>query len=660
MNSRFYAKLAATNIKKNAQTYIPYILTCTGTIAMYYIAHALTKNPGLDLMSGGSSLRQMLYFGAIIVALFSIILLLYTNRFLMKRRYKEFGLFNVLGMEKRHLAQVMWWETIYVAFISLVVGILGGMLFEKLMFLILLKILRFEVRWGFNISGAAIKSTLILFVAIFSVTLINNLIQIYRSKPIELIKGSQVGEREPKTKWLEVVVGAVCLASGYYIALTTKSPLAAMNMFFIAVILVIVGTYCLFTAGSIWILKLLRKNKRFYYQPNHFISISGMIYRMKQNAVGLANICILSTMVLVTLSTTISLYIGVEDQLRNRYPRDILVSVRDVTTSDVAYVRDIVADTLLGHNLEPENSLDYRYLLFIAKKDEAGFQTDRDVLLGFSPDIQALYFIPGEDYSRITGESISLAEDEILLYSNREAYPYDTLSALGLIFTIKQRIDTFVTDGSEASLIYNSYFVVVKNQQVLEQVYQAQAVAHGEYGSPYIYHMGFDLDTSGDQLIAIYQQIKAALKEQGLSYNIETAELNRDEFYSLYGGLFFLGIFLGTLFIMGTVLIIYYKQITEGYEDKQRFEIMQKVGMSKGEVNTVIRTQVLMVFFLPLIVATIHIAFAFRFITKMLAVFNLANVTLFAWCTVGTILVFAVFYSIVYSLTAKEYYRIVS
>lgn len=660
MNSVFYAKLAVTNIKKNAQTYLPYTLTCIGTVMMFYIVYALSVNPTLNKMSGGTQLQTLLNLGTIVVGLFSLIFLFYANSFLIKRRKKEFGLFNILGMEKKHIGQVVFLETLSIAVISLYVGILGGILLSRLMFLLLLKILAFEAQWGFDISFTAIKATLILFAGIFFLTLLNNLRQISLAKPMDLLRGEQIGEREPKTKWLLIVIGVVTLASGYYIALTTESPLSALFLFFIAVILVIIGTYCLFTAGSIGVLKLVRKNKRLYYKPNYFISISGMIYRMKQNAVGLANICILSTMVLVTLSTTVSLYVGMEDVLRTRYPRNIMITSRKVTDAYITDVRDVVSETLAKYDLEPENKLEYRYLSFVSQQAGDTFLTDYNGVTGIGEAIRVLYFIPSEDYSNFSGETVNLDEREVLLYSNQENYEYDTISVLDLTFTVKEQLDSFAGDGSDAMNLTESYYLVVKDMKVLEEIYQVQDRAFDGRGSEHTHYIGFDLSADSDDVIAIHQDLRTALSSEEFLSNIESAEASKRDFYSLYGGLFFLGIFLGTLFILGTMLIIYYKQITEGYDDRQRFEIMQKVGMSQVEVKQSIRSQVLMVFFLPLVTATIHIAVAFKFVSKILAVLNLTNTVLFAWCTVGTILIFALFYAVVYSATAKVYYKIVS
>ena len=599
MGRGFYAKFAVNNLKKNAQTYIPYLLTCVTTVMMFYMIYGLAVNDGLNRMSGSEPLKILLQLGSVVVALFSLIFLLYTNGFLAKRRRKEFGLYNVLGMEKKHIAKIMVWETIYIATISLSFGILGGILLSKLMFLVLLKILHFEVQMGFQISFSSMFVTLLLFSGIFVLTLLNNLRQIHLANPIELLKGGQVGEREPKTKWLLIIIGATSLAGGYYVALTTESPLAALLTFFLAVVLVIIGTYCLFTAGSIGILKLLRRNKRYYYQPNHFTAVSGMIYRMKQNAVGLANICILSTMVLVTLSTTVSLYVGIEDVLRTRYPRNLIINSYNVDEPYIEKVRSVASEVLEKYGLVPENLIDYRSLSFAAVQDGEQFITDRAEQSSFvTPSM--LHFVPVGDYNRIYGTTIELQESEALLFSNREPYEYKNLTVLGHTFSIKERLDSFAVSGLTAAQITGSHYLIVKDDDVIHQILEAQTEAYGEFASEYAHLLGFDLEAERDSVIAVHQEISASLPRGNAYSYVESAGASRDEFYSLYGGLFFLGIFLGTLFLMGTVLIIYYKQITEGYDDRQRFTIMRQVGMSKEEVKRSIRSQVLTVFFLPL------------------------------------------------------------
>ncbi|MCB8815348.1 ABC transporter permease [Desulfosporosinus shakirovi] len=660
MSRFFYPKLAATNLKKNAQTYLPYILTCIGTVMMYYIMVFLSENEGLGKMTGGSEVQTILNLGCYVIAIFSAIFLFYTHSFLIKRRKKEFGLFNILGMEKKHIARVLAIETLYVAVISLGAGLLGGILLSKLIFMVLLKILNFEVPLGFTVSGPALTAVLFLFAGIFLLTLLNTLRQIHLAKPVELLMGGQTGEKEPKTKWLLVVMGTLSLGWGYYISLTTESPLAALNQFFFAVLLVMVGTYCLFTAGSIAVLKLLRRNKGYYYQIRHFTAVAGMMYRMKQNAVGLANICIMATAVLVMVSTTVSLYIGMEDVLRTRYPQHIMISTPVPAQQSVEGLQTSVKEVLAKHGLEGKDRLDYRYAALVGNQEGDRVITDMSNISDDSSSVREFYLIPLEDYNRLAKRRVSLGDDEILIYSSSSKYEEDTLTVLNRTLTVKERLDSFFENNLNRVSISGSYYVVVKDMEVVKAMAEAQDEENGDDPSGYRYYLGFDLEADEADILAVYQDIRTAVGNDYPGSRIESPVAVKESFFAIYGGLFFLGIFLGALFIMATVLIIYYKQVSEGYDDKARFEIMQKVGMSREEVRGSIRSQVLIVFFLPLVAAGIHIAFAFPIITKLLAVLNLTNVGLFAWCTAGTILVFALFYALVYGLTAKVYYRIVS
>lgn len=660
MSRFFYARLAATNLKKNAQTYLPYILTCIGTVMMYYIMVFLAENEGLGKMSGGSNVQMILSLGSYVTAILAAIFLFYTHSFLIKRRKKEFGLFNILGMEKKHIAKVLAFETLYVAVISLGAGLLGGILLSKLIFMVLLKILNFAVPLGFNVSGSALAAALVLFAGIFLLTLLNTLRQIHLAKPVELLQGGQTGEREPKTKWPLVVIGTLSLGGGYYISLTTQSPLDALTQFFFAVLLVMTGTYCLFTAGSIAVLKMLRRNKGYYYQTRHFTSVAGMMYRMKQNAVGLANICIMATAVLVMVSTTVSLYIGMEDVLRTRFPQTMMISTPVSAGQSVEGLQTSVKEVLAKHRLEGKDRLDYRYAALIGNQEGGTVITDRSNMSNASSSVREFYLIPLEDYNRLAKRTASLGDDEILIYSSRSKYEEDSLTVLNRTLTVKERLDSFFENSLNRVSISGSYYIVVKDMEVIKALEVARAEENGDEPSGYRYYLGFDLDAGETDIAAVYQDIRTVVSRDYPGSSIESPVAAKESFLAVYGGLFFLGIFLGALFIMATVLIIYYKQVSEGYDDKARFAIMQKVGMSREEVRGSIRSQVLTVFFLPLVAAGIHIAFAFPIITKLLAVLNLTNVGLFAWCTAGTILVFTLFYALVYGLTAKVYYRIVS
>lgn len=646
MSKFFYQRLAVINIKKNSKTYLPFIITCICTIAMFYIMHALSINKGLEGTSGSESLKTILHLGTIVIGVFSAIFLFYTNSFLIKRRKKEIGLYNVLGLEKKHIAKVLFFENSFTSVFSLAVGLVCGIILNKLMFLLLLRILKFKVSFGFYVSVPSIIKTLILFIGVFSATLLSNLVQIRRLKPIELLKGTQHGEKEPKTKWIMTIIGIIALGAGYGIAIKVQSPLSALNLFFIAVILVMIGTYALFTAGSIAVLKVLRKNKRFYYKTSNFISVSGMMYRMKQNAVGLANICILSTAVLVMLSTTVALYVGMEDIVKSRFPRELIMSSSEITNSQAQKLDEILEVEAKNSKLGIKNKLTYWDTSFAAIKKDGKFQLLKKE--GYDSNICTLVLIPMSDYNRLEGKNITLTDDEAIIFSKVKNYDKDSITLENKTFKIKQVLDKPISaleNGTED--IVDTYVLFVNDIDVL-----------GEEGRKE-YSIGVDVEGTDKDILSLSNKLNGKFIKNDIKVRIESSAAIKESFFMVYGGLFFLGIFLGALFLMATVLIIYYKQISEGYDDKERFEIMQKVGMSKYEIKKTIRSQVLMVFFLPLVATVIHIAFAFPMITKLLSVLNLKNVSLFMISTLMTILVFAVIYAIVFSLTARAYYKIV-
>ncbi len=660
MNKGFFPKLAAENIRKNGKIYLPYILTCILTIAVFYIIKSLSLNPGLEKMIGAQTLMYTMSLGSWVTALFAFIFLFYTNSFLLKRRKKEFGIFNILGMEKRHLAKTMAWESLYVALIGLGGGLLVGIALDKAMFLVITKVIGAEVSLGFFISPEAIKTTVLFFAAVFFLIFLNAVRQIHVSNPIDLIREGRAGEKEPKTKWLIAILGFTCVGIGYYMALTVENPIASILTFFVAVLLVIIGTYMLFTAGSIALLKLLRKNKKYYYKTKHFISVSGMIYRMKQNAVGLANICVLSTMVLVMISSTSSMMLGMEDIIHTRYPNDFVVYSDEGSRERSQETFDKVRALQQEKGLHVTHELQYTYLAFSSIQDGDTFQVSRSGSLMMMDSITNLIFVPLSDYNAAMGTNKTLEQGEILLYSNRKSFDHPVLRVFDKEYTVKEKLDTFIGNGIIAANVANSQFIVVRDMDEVNDLYRKQKEALTDIANQCRYFYGFDTDANKEEQQEFYTAMMDLLSENGFEGSAESRFDARTSFIGLYGGLFFIGIFLGTLFIMATVLIIYYKQISEGYDDKERFEIMQKVGMSHDEVKSSIRSQVLTVFFLPLIVAGIHVVAAFPLISKILALLNLMNTGLYIACTGVCFLVFTTMYVLIYLLTAKTYYKIVS
>lgn len=663
MRRGLYLRLALTNLVKNRRIYIPYLLTCICSIAMFYMIQFIVHNPGLDQMRGSENIKTILGLGVGVLAIFSVIFLIYSNGFLMKRRKKELGLYNILGMERRHIGRMLLWEMTVTALISVLVGILMGILGGKLMFLLLLRLINAPVPMGFFVSGRAIGNTLVLFVVIYGITLVNDLRQIHLVNPIELLQGGGAGEKEPKAKWLMALAGLLCMGVGYYLAWTTQNPLSALSVFFVAVLLVMAGTYLLFVAGSIAALKILRWNKKFYYQTRHFTSVSGLIYRMKQNAVGLANICILSTGVLLMISTTVCLYFGTDDVLSYRVPNAVNVDVYGVELGQEEQILDTVRQALDEEGVKSQEEYQmYLSILCMVDKDEIQITVPKS---SESLDMKNLYVYTQEEYERITGEQIKdLGDEEILLYAPAYKELENQCVIQGVDYKVRN-LKSFATEDDLEDIVPNIFLVGSERTcRQLEQI--GEEVFHQKNWN---FKMGIDLKEGyEDRELSVKNQVESQLNalsgQQEFSdlesVRVQSRQESEQSFREVDGGLFFLGIFLGTLFLMGTVLIIYYKQVSEGYEDQSRFAIMKKVGMSAKEVRQSIRSQVLFVFFLPLVMAICHIGVAFRLISQLMGTMGMFNTHLFGMCTVGTILVFALVYVLIYVITAKVYYKIVS
>lgn len=668
MNGFFYGKLAFGNLKKNGRLYLPYILAAVGIGAMYYIMVALTGDEGIMEMPGAAELKMIMGLGCGVIMIFAIIFLFYTNSFLMKRRKKEFGLFHILGMEKRHIGRMMFWETCMVGAVSIAGGLAAGIILYKLVVLVLLRITGLEVPFGFRISPSGIATVAACFAAIFVMTLLYNLRQVQKANAIELLHSGSQGEREPKTRWLLALIGLAALGLGYGIAIVTQDPVGAVLLFFVAVLLVVLGTYCLFTAGSIAVLKIMRKNKGYYYKTKHFISVSGMIYRMKQNAVGLANICILSTMVLVMVSGTVSLYAGVDDIVNTRYPKDFSITgYGNMSEEEKAALKGMFLQAAEESSLAVGETTEYTTLSISAWKSGESIRIVKPGAVTPEGELCILELLTLEEYNRCSGEHKELAEDEILVSVRQGEEGEGAYHINGMGFSIKEYLTGFDLEGLDRNVIYDGYFIVVKDGQVLEQINEMQREAYGDRASTKDYAIYADLSGSEQQkkdcskrleeLIGAYNQGKG--EEGQIAVRLDVKEEQKEGFLIFCGGFLFLGIFLGFVFLMATVLIIYYKQVSEGYEDKGRFEIMQKVGMSPKEVKASIHSQILKVFFLPLVMACIHLTMAFPMLNRLLLLFNLRNPGLFAACTVSCVGVFAVIYGIVFGITARAYYRIV-
>lgn len=668
---KLYFKLAKTNLSNNKPFYIPYIISSIITVAMLYMMSFLSDNKGLNKIMGADSLAIIFRLGVGIIVIFSYIFLFYTNSFIIKRRKKEIGVYNILGMEKRHLSKVLFVETIYSAIISLVCGIIVGIAFSKFILMVLYGIIGIHKTVEFFVNIHGIILCVVSFGILFLLTFLYNFMQIKLANPIELLRGTNVGEREPKTKIFMTIVGVVCLAIAYYIAITTENPLNVLTLFFVAVLLVIIGTFALFTAGSIALLKLLRNNKKFYYNKRHFMAVSGMLYRMKQNAAGLASICILSTMVLVVISTTVSMYVGIQDELMARYPNDVCVTVDYNSVIDKSSeIEKAIFDEI--DSAEVKNKKAFSYLsVFVGQKGD-NFTTDKEHL---SFQNSYLFYILSKDDFIKRDNSFkdkigNISKGEAVVVLNKK-YDKKDIKIFGKNYKVNKSFEHMEdNDLYMISTLNGLGYIILDNDESVQELYDMQEKMLGKGANYYTNKIRFDFKSGNKkQKAAAYKKIDNVVKKyfkenkndkkEISSYWVESRQENEQNFYLLYGGLFFLGIFLGTMFLMVTVMIIFYKQITEGYDDRERYQILEKVGMSSREVKDTIKSQIRIVFVLPIFAAAVHVTAAFPMVNRILKMLNLNNEKLFAGCLAATIIVFAVIYYLVFKVTSRAYYKIV-
>lgn len=668
---KLYFKLAKTNLSNNKPFYIPYIISSIITVAMLYMMSFLSDNKGLNKIMGADSLAIIFRLGVGIIVIFSYIFLFYTNSFIIKRRKKEIGVYNILGMEKRHLSKVLFVETIYSAIISLVCGIIVGIAFSKFILMVLYGIIGIHKTVEFFVNIHGIILCVVSFGILFLLTFLYNFMQIKLANPIELLRGTNVGEREPKTKIFMTIVGVVCLAIAYYIAITTENPLNVLTLFFVAVLLVIIGTFALFTAGSIALLKLLRNNKKFYYNKRHFMAVSGMLYRMKQNAAGLASICILSTMVLVVISTTVSMYVGIQDELMARYPNDVCVTVDYNSVIDKSSeIEKAIFDEI--DSAEVKNKKAFSYLsVFVGQKGD-DFTIDKEHLS--YQNSYLFYILSKDDFikkdSSFKDKIGNISKGEAVVVLNKK-YDKKDIKIFGKNYKVNKSFEhTEDNDLYMISTLNGLGYIILDNDESVQELYDMQEKMLGKGANYYTNKIRFDFKSGNKkQKAAAYKKIDNVVKKyfkenkndkkEISSYWVESRQENEQNFYLLYGGLFFLGIFLGTMFLMVTVMIIFYKQITEGYDDRERYQILEKVGMSSREVKDTIKSQIRIVFVLPIFAAAVHVTAAFPMVNRILKMLNLNNEKLFAGCLAATIIVFAVIYYLVFKVTSRAYYKIV-
>ncbi len=680
MRNGLYPKLAAQGMRQNRRFFLPYLLALAGLTAAFYVMSALCADPGVLNMRGFAYVMVMMQIGMFVAGILSAVLLLYINSFLMKQRKKELGLYNILGMGKGNIALIQCWESLYTSLLGIGGGLLLGVLFHRLATIALVSLLKFSIPFSSSLSLPAMGSTAVFFGFLLLLALALNLLRVRVSSPIELLHGGNVGEKEPRTRWLMAVVGAACLGAGYFIAVTTKDPALAMAFYFLAVILVIIGTYCLFTAGSIALLKMLRKNKAFYYQTGHFIGVSGMLYRMKRNAVGLANICILSTMVMVMISGTLALYLGQGEIIAAQYPASLNMTVH----YDPAYGQTLnreEAEELIRQFAAEQNvpitslrAVEFLHFNALANPDTRRLEVGGQ---GENNDRRAVYLLTAQDYAALTGSPApALRPGEAAVCGQLPPGFGSQLTIQGISGNseIGAPKSLTVTDSLPVITHFDTTFdmsetlcLVLSDSAQVQEFWALQSAALDNYAADLVTTLLVELDCTNEEEMALVDAWSdASINENFFDgtgnweyWRVDSrAEMSVDG-YAMAGGFLFLGIILGVIFLMATVLIIYYKQVSEGYEDQGRFEIMRKVGLTQREVKSSIRSQVLLVFFLPIAVAAIHILFDFNLVARMLTLFGVRTIATVALCTVGTLLAFLAVYAVVYLLTARTYYKIV-
>lgn len=678
MKTGFYLRLAIDGMRKNRRLYLPYLLTCAGMVMVFYILTGLAYSPLMDSIRGGMTMKVILLLGTIVIAVFSLLFLFYTNSFLIRRRNREFGLYNILGMNKGDISRILLWETLLTALFALVVGLACGMLLSKLAELFLLHMADEKASYALHVEPKGLLAAVVFFGAIFAILLVVSLARVRLSKPLDLLKSEAAGEKPPKANWVFAVAGAIILGAAYYLAVTIRQPLTALAVFFIAVIMVIVATYLLFIAGSVALCKLLQKNRGYYYKAAHFVSVSSMAFRMKRNGAGLASICILATMVLVMLSSSGCLYFGGENAMRGIYPYELAISADSASPEDCT---ETLREWLLAVSREAAQGSESDLQIYTKLETGGMFRDGELEMERFYEDrsaselenVRTVYILPLSDYERLSGRSAALGADEALVWSSGKAYEGDTFAVKGCRkLRVAGTLSELPFRSEEYRSVTTSYAVFVPNwEEVASEI--ADCADSGQTGrglATVTTVCGFDLPgLDGEEQIEIENRlidiveadmIDGTIPAEVASVSYKSRADGRSDFFSVYGSLFFIGVALSVVFIAAAALIIYYKQLSEGYEDQSRFDIMQKVGMTKREIRSTVNSQVRTVFFAPLIFAGVHLAFAFPFVQKIIRLFGVNNLPLLIVTSCLCFLVFAVFYVFVYRGTARTYYSIVS
>ena len=652
-------RLAWSGIRKNRKLYLPYCLTIIGMVMMSYIMQALSYAPALHAMKGGSQLEAILSLGKIVIAVFAAIFLLYTNSFLIRRRYREFGLYNLLGMDKNTLCRVACWENLIVAVIGLAVGLALGTLLYKLAELGLVNMIRGQVDDSIVVEPESLEFTLVIFAVIFALIMIRSLIQVRHTRPLELLRSESAGEKPPRANYLLGLLGLGLLGGAYYMAVTISNALSAFTWFFVAVLMVIAGTYLVMISGSVVLCRLLQKWKGYYYKKQHFVSVSSMAYRMKRNGAGLASICILATMVLVMISSTGSLYIGAEDAIAVRYPYDSTVKLYfgrldELDDRNVEKIQRTMERTLEAQKVTPTAEKIFRYVSVSGALLEDRLVTDFtevNAVMNYN-QVYSLYLLSQADYNQMYGTDIALQPGQAMVRVYNGSWNGSHIQVGALELDVVGQLPCGLE--MEDMTLVPSLVLVVSDLQ--------QASVPEECNM--IFFCGYDFGLPEEETLEAHRALEAAVKalasEQKIHCRVECPIVERQDFYITFGGLFFIGMILSAMFIAAAALIIYYKQVSEGYEDQSRFAIMRKVGMTRQDIKKSINSQILTVFFIPLLMAGVHLAFAFPLVRQLLTMFSLTNKRLAIFTNIGAFLIFCVFYVVIYRFTAHAYYRIVS
>ncbi len=659
MKGLLYFRLACSGIRKNRKLYVPYLLTVIGMVMMSYIMQALSYAPALHAMKGGSNLEAILSLGKLVIAVFAGIFLLYTNSFLIRRRYREFGLYNVLGMDKNALCRVAFWENLIVAVIGLAVGLALGTLLYKLAELGLVNMVQGQVDDSFMVEPESLKFTLVIFAVIFALIMIRSLIQVRHTRPLELLRSESAGEKPPRANYLLGFLGLALLGGAYDMAVTISNALSTFTWFFVAVLMVIAGTYLVMISGSVVLCRLLQKWKGYYYKKQHFVSVSSMAYRMKRNGAGLASICILATMVLVMISSTGSLYIGAEDAIAVRYPYDSTVKLYfgrldELDDRNVEKIQRTMERTLEAQKVTPTAEKIFRYVSVSGALLEDRLVTDFtevNAVMNYN-QVYSLYLLSQADYNQMYGTDIALQPGQAMVRVYNGSWNGSHIQVGALELDVVGQLPCGLE--MEDMTLVPSLVLVVSDLQ--------QASVPEECNM--IFFCGYDFGLPEEETLEAHRALEAAVKalasEQKIHCRVECPIVERQDFYITFGGLFFIGMILSAMFIAAAALIIYYKQVSEGYEDQSRFAIMRKVGMTRQDIKKSINSQILTVFFIPLLMAGVHLAFAFPLVWQLLTMFSLTNKRLAICTNIGAFLIFCVFYVVIYRFTAHAYYRIVS